>query len=535
MDPLSLLRDFVVDGNIDRVIVEGDLVDFDGRVSFSITDPVYKSEQGKGDFYPLGDLLFYAQRLHQKFTDYIKAAKAAGRKQVAFFDRKDLQDYLTGKIDSAPGIQVAVPDLGGVVDHHEPSAKRPRAADGDADMMMMEGVEPSSAAASTAPVSAISGITGNERRLRDRNSVLGVPGKSFIAVVRIVDKVATQWAAEINRRMRGGGGGGIGKSGGGEMSAGTTSTRLTSRYQRETETDAKMKHMGAQELGIQSVGFAAAPGNAAAASGGATPSNVTQTAAPTPTASAGGSLSAHQEEQYKRGNSTPGVTSGSRPPSSSAPASGRKRPSSSNAKDLFQSLPIILVPAATSSLFNLYNIGSFLEKGKFITVEEGRAMLNKQIAQLPKSPSTEEEKRKVQEFMHKDARRGSILIERVVRNNRGQAHKRQYVVMDKEPAAGSDDWKRVVGVVCLGKPWQFKTWPQKYFGQGIATGNMAETFHKVCGVYFHYTDDKVGELVKGWNVKRIGLNRSSRHHDITAFQDFWKHMEEFLAARRKKS
>jgi len=532
MDPLSLLRDFVIDGNIDRVVVEGDLVDFDGRVSFSITEPVYKSEQGKGDFYPLGDLLFYAQRLHQKFTDYIKAAKAVGKKQVAFFDRKDLQDYLTGKIDSAPGIQVAVPDLGGAGDHHEPSAKRPRTAGGDADIMMT-GVEPSAAAAATAaPVSAISGITVNERRLRDRNSVLGVPGKSFLAVVRIVDKVASQWAAEINRRMRGGAGAGGGNTGGGEMLAGTTSSRLTSRYQRETETDAKMKQMGAQELGIQTVGFAAAPG-AAAANVGGTPSTVAQTAAPTPTASAGGSLSGYQDEGYKRGKSTPGVTSASRPPSSSA--SARKRPSnSSNIKDLFQSLPIILVPAATSSLFNLYNIGSFLEKGKFVTVEEGRAMLHKQIAELPKSPSTEEEKRKVQEFMHKDARRGSILIERVLRNNKGQAHKRQYVVMDKEPAAGSDDWKRVVGVVCLGKPWQFKTWPQKYFGQGIATGNMAETFHKVCGVYFHYTDDKVSELVKGWNVKRIGLNRSSRHHDITAFQDFWKHMEEFLAARRKK-
>jgi hypothetical protein len=43
----------------------------------------------------------------------------------------------------------------------------------------------------------------------------------------------------------------------------------------------------------------------------------------------------------------------------------------------------------------------------------------------------------------------------------------EYHVTDKEPTK-KEDWARVVGVICLGKAWQFKKWPFKVGGGACA-------------------------------------------------------------------
>jgi hypothetical protein len=142
-DPLSLLREFVSSGKIDEVVLSGDRVDFGGKFTFSKNVATgYKSQQvrgqahigahtrsedsrqqrapqrgtgwqarrpppfaanppparaslparlqGKGNFYDLETLLFFAKHVDVKFAEYFKkASKEFGAgKQVTFVDRK---------------------------------------------------------------------------------------------------------------------------------------------------------------------------------------------------------------------------------------------------------------------------------------------------------------------------------------------------------------------------------------------------------------------------------------------------------------
>lgn len=126
-DPLMLLREYVSGGRIEEVVLTGDRVDFGGKFSFSkdvstgyksgqvragrlramagaappppplsqppLSQPLTRRRrasplQGKGDFYDLETLLFFAKKLTTKFTDYFKAARETGKPPVTFVDRK---------------------------------------------------------------------------------------------------------------------------------------------------------------------------------------------------------------------------------------------------------------------------------------------------------------------------------------------------------------------------------------------------------------------------------------------------------------
>lgn len=94
MDPLTLLREFVVSGHADQVVLNGDRVDFGGRYSFARSIPTsYKSQQGKEDFYKLESLLYFVKNFlttaaAPKYTDYFKSAKQLNLEPVSFLDRK---------------------------------------------------------------------------------------------------------------------------------------------------------------------------------------------------------------------------------------------------------------------------------------------------------------------------------------------------------------------------------------------------------------------------------------------------------------
>ena len=40
------------------------------------------------------------------------------------------------------------------------------------------------------------------------------------------------------------------------------------------------------------------------------------------------------------------------------------------------------------------------------------------------------------------------------------------------------------------------------------------------------------QYVGNWNVKRLGLHRENRHLDMTALIDFYRHLDNFLLARK---
>lgn len=71
-----------------------------------------------------------------------------------------------------------------------------------------------------------------------------------------------------------------------------------------------------------------------------------------------------------------------------------------------------------------------------------------------------------------------------------------------------EEWRRVVAVICLGKPWQFKRWPKEVFA-GVDKGDLVDLFSKVLGVFLHYNDDRwvggVQRAVEGAGGRGQGL------------------------------
>lgn len=90
MDPLSVLRSFVMKNQLDQVVESesGSTIDFGGLHSFdkkALT--AYKSEQGKGDFYDLQSLLFFIRDTDRSIFDAMKIAKEQGLMQVKLIDK----------------------------------------------------------------------------------------------------------------------------------------------------------------------------------------------------------------------------------------------------------------------------------------------------------------------------------------------------------------------------------------------------------------------------------------------------------------
>ena len=101
--------------------------------------------------------------------------------------------------------------------------------------------------------------------------------------------------------------------------------------------------------------------------------------------------------------------------------------------------PIIIIPAANTSLITMFNAKEILQDLRYITTEEKKAQGgrrdNEILIQRPKSG-------------------GSV----------------PYRIIDNPQKLNLDDWERVVAVFVMGPAWQFKGWPWD--------GNPVEIFSK---------------------------------------------------------
>lgn len=393
--------------------------------------------------------------------------------------------YLTGKRDTSHFIKLGdVDDLAA----DEAPAKRPRI---DA-----------SAAAAPAPdaaveQSALRTIIANERQLRDRNTMLSVPGRSFQRVLAILDGAVQEEASrEARRRQQ------EDYKRQKEEEARrkqTTAPQPSGRYQRETAPEAGLQRIGAQNLGLQQVGFAAGPVDPSRPSGGAPPPpppayvKAPQVPAPPPPEDSRQQQQQRQSQQHRPSSGSDRKSGG--------PTSSNHHQQHRQQQPVRNLTPIIMVPPAATAMINMLNAPSFLEGGVYQTAEQAAAA----GAHHPE--------------------KGYLKLTRNVGGKKVHYH-----VTDKEPKK-PEDWERVVGVFCLGKPWQFKKFPFR----GASSGDLVDTFQKVCGFYLHYTDEPLDPQVKKWNVKFIKIGRHSRDGDPDAAREFWTHLDGFLKSHNKRN
>jgi parafibromin len=115
-----------------------------------------------------------------------------------------------------------------------------------------------------------------------------------------------------------------------------------------------------------------------------------------------------------------------------------------------QTTPIIIVPAALTSLITIFNVDGFLNKGLFKTTEEAR--------------KTSQAKYHDIKITHAHKSGASIT----------------YRIIDNPQSLKDRDWDSVVAVFASGQSWQFKGWrweqPVDIFNNGNNANFIAHEY-----------------------------------------------------------
>mmetsp|Transcript_4431 Transcript_4431/g.5898 ORF Transcript_4431/g.5898 Transcript_4431/m.5898 type:complete len:422 (+) Transcript_4431:221-1486(+) len=151
--------------------------------------------------------------------------------------------------------------------------------------------------------------------------------------------------------------------------------------------------------------------------------------------------------------------------------------------------PIIVVPAAATSVISLYNVKDYLEKGNYVPSSEARA----------KSPALVSEV--IIERKHPS---GGLMKYKVVNSVRGFTGKH---------------WERVVAVFVIGPAYQFKGWKWK---------EPAEIFNNCQGIHVYFDDVKLNLNVRSWNVEVFELRKQTRNKDKIQAHRIWESIDKFM-------
>lgn len=159
--------------------------------------------------------------------------------------------------------------------------------------------------------------------------------------------------------------------------------------------------------------------------------------------------------------------------------------------------PIIIVPAAATSLLNLYNVKEFLIDQKFVSSQEIMSKGEKKLHQ--------------------------VIITRDPKKVSPTAGKDKFLVLDSVETIKGPDWDRVVAVFATGQEWQFKNWP---WGE-----KPVEIFSKILGFSLRYQDEPAAGSIPIWKVKQLQISRNKRHLDNMVVGQFWKEIDQFITIR----
>ncbi|KAK4519131.1 uncharacterized protein ATC70_009363 [Mucor velutinosus] len=193
---------------------------------------------------------------------------------------------------------------------------------------------------------------------------------------------------------------------------------------------------------------------------------------------------------------------------SAQPSTSRQKASSNTVKPTMKSaaiaakghklsskdkIPLIIVPAAPTAKFTLYNIKQFLEDQAYVDSQELR-----------------------EEGLKKPER---VTVERKKAN--GQVV--PYHIVDSVSQFKQTDWDRVCCVFVAGQLWQFKGWKWE---------KPVELFSNVKGFYPKWNSDQINAPASEWAVTEINIHRSKRHMDRATVSQFWDALDSYNATHK---
>ncbi|VUZ49440.1 unnamed protein product [Hymenolepis diminuta] len=368
--------------------------------------------------------------------------------------------------------------------------------------------DPKRAAVLDADLDAVRVISSRERRWRTRTNILQSQAKTFFE--NIVSGILHNVSLKENARLQPSdpyGGAGVDRTGNNffKTPLGPVSNHLNplsqppamqySRYDqerfaagREDTAGFRIDTMSSYHgKGLASmVGGGASAGDGAKSNDRSIPDNAAMMPPPTP---------AHETPRGARtprdpramGLGTPGPGGLTPDPYRSA------RSLVSRAKPRASRVPIIIVPAAPTSLITMINAADILQDFKFISPQD--------------------------KIKAGAKRQNELTINRL----RSDGRTVPYRVVDQPTRLQPDEWNRVVAVFVQGQAWQFKGWP---YG-----GDPALIFSAVKGFHLKYSNMPLDANVAKWNVTVINLDQR-RHLDKVNFQGIWDQLERFIAKNK---
>jgi len=159
---------------------------------------------------------------------------------------------------------------------------------------------------------------------------------------------------------------------------------------------------------------------------------------------------------------------------------------------------IIVLPNNRNALINMLNIEEFIGASKFELLSDGQRTLQ----------------------MWSNRKR-KVVFRRTVRNV-----PIRFEFTDGTKQFYSDEWQKVVGVLCDGQSWQFKDWPFR---------SHVDLFVAIQGFHLKFQNDPKPASMAKWNVKELSIQKLSRHEDPTVVDLFWDVIDDYLLGRNRIS
>jgi len=167
--------------------------------------------------------------------------------------------------------------------------------------------------------------------------------------------------------------------------------------------------------------------------------------------------------------------------------------------------PIIIIPAASTSLITAFNAKSILEQFKYVDSKDCR---NKADA---------------------NERAGDFLITRKKILENGEQVAIPYRIVNNVNRLEPKDWDRVVAVFVQGPTWQFKGWP--WVGDGSNSG-VEDIFLKTCGFHLRFEHLPLHQNIKKWHVTSIDLEQNGRHQDAAKLRKMWHTLDHWISKNK---
>mmetsp|Transcript_66978 Transcript_66978/g.111249 ORF Transcript_66978/g.111249 Transcript_66978/m.111249 type:complete len:517 (-) Transcript_66978:373-1923(-) len=500
-DPLTLLREYTIAKR--PIELKGEHICFGNTAFDRSTFTAYRSRDVSKGFYAIDSLWFLSQNADRPHPEYIAKCQKEGIKPVTFQDRRNLLDFLTGKIETSAQVDIenaplvqpiledasraaaeardlesmsAEPDEDAEQITKQKEAARAQAAErakvdaaeletakaalsrilqggdddemgdlqeGEADRELKREGKPKPMSAARAFLKTdfhkTKAIIKRERKLRSRKAVLLASTSSFPLVAQILDGFRKR-----NKTM----------------------------LEHEDRAQHKSHSSGTHTQHQCPPTLTGTPSGTVPSSG--TPSGTRGTLR---TSSSGV-------------QPTPSIRAPSRPTAQLSGHGSALSAAPSGSKEA-----LIIVPTAITSLINMWNIGLFLKENKFVMPLEAKA-----------ANPMKEARTKIKHTFE-DGSEGT------------------FVAIDNPLKLSPSEWEQVVCVFVQGTNWQFKGWPHI---------SQVELFTKVLGVHVRFSDEQPNQVVKAWSVTTLVLSKqTTKQHEVgVTTMNFWQALHKFLSCHK---